>query len=51
MLKNGVPFELPGFGIMSVENRDERLIIRAEAKSRHARCPECQVLSRAIHSH
>src|SRR5664279_3833937 len=51
MLKNCVPFELPGFRIRSVENRDERLIISAEAKNGRARCPECHVLSIAIHSH
>ena len=43
--------ELPGFRINSVENTDERLIIGAEAESGRARCPECQMLSRAIHSH
>ncbi len=51
MLKNCIPFELPGFRISRVENRDERLIISAEAKSRRASCPECHVLSMAIHSH
>jgi transposase len=51
MLKNCIPFELPGFRISSVMNSDERLIIRAEAKNGRARCPDCQVLSRAIHSH
>jgi transposase len=51
MVKNYIPFELPGFRISRVENRDEGLIICAEAESRHARCPDCQVLSSAIHSH
>ncbi len=51
MLKNCIPFELPGFRISSVENTDDRLIISAEAKSCRARCPDCQVLSSAIHSH
>ena len=50
-MKNCIPFELPGFRISSVENTDERLTIGAEAKSGRARCPDCQVLSRAIHSH
>ena len=51
MMKNCVPFELPGFRINSVENTDERLVIGAEAKSGRARCPKCQALSSAIHSH
>ncbi|MEO8397475.1 MAG: ISL3 family transposase [Chloroflexota bacterium] len=51
MLKNCIPFELPGFRISSVENTDDRLIISAAAKSCRARCPDCQVMSRAIHSH
>jgi len=50
-MKNCVPFELPGFRINSVENTNDRLIIGAEAKSGRARCPKCQVLSSAIHSH
>jgi transposase len=51
MAKNCIPFELPGFRIISVEDTDERLVISAEAKSHRARCPQCQVLSSAIHSH
>ena len=51
MMKNCIPFELPGFRISGVENTDERLTIGAEAKSGRARCPDCQVLSSAIHSH
>ena len=51
MMKNCIPFELPGFRISSVENTDERLTIGAEAKNGRAKCPDCQVLSRAIHSH
>lgn len=46
-----IPFELPGFRIKSVENREEQLTIVAEATATDGACPHCGERSSQIHSY
>lgn len=51
MRVNSIPFELPGFRVTHVENRDEVLTVQAETSAAGACCPNCQTESRHLHSH
>lgn len=51
MTVNGIPCELPGFRINSVEKCSEQLTVFAEAKSPTCCCPHCGKPSSRIHSY
>jgi len=48
---NCIPFELPGFQIQSVENREDHLTIVAQATATDGACPHCGERSSQIHSY
>lgn len=48
---NCIPFELPGFRLSAVENREHELLIEAEAQEDASECPGCHGQSSSIHSH
>lgn len=48
---NCIPFDLAGFRVMAVENREEKLTIQAHAERVGAACPECGEVSTHLHSH
>src|SRR4030081_936841 len=48
---NCIPFELPGFRIKSVENREDQLTIVAKATATEGVCPRCGERSSQVHSY
>lgn len=46
-----IPFRLPGFRIAQAHATSTTLVVTAHARARRARCPQCQHLSRRVHSY
>ncbi len=48
---NTIPFELPGFQIDQVYDKEESLTVHAHSQSKTAKCPVCKTRSQSLHSH